>query len=94
MLKHYFYAIGQELVQSTVPLLWTRVKVKDKDYWKELLIMIKYIQETWDDKLILKIKDITVEDWYADSDFVVHSDMKSYTWGVLAMDKGEKKSMK
>ena len=38
-------------IQLTVPLLFTRVKVPDEDNWKNLLRMIKYIQETLDDKL-------------------------------------------
>ena len=49
--------------------------------------MIKYIQETRDENLTLKIKNITMAYWYADAAFVVHSDMKSHTGGVLTISK-------
>ena len=38
--------------------------------------MIYYLQETWDDNLILKINDMTMSDWYSDASFVLHADIK------------------
>ena len=49
--------------------------------------MIKYIQETWDDNITLKINDITMEDWYVDDYFLVHANMKSHTGSVLTINK-------
>ena len=51
--------------------------------------MIKYLQETQDDKMTLKISDMTMAYWYDGADFVVHADMKICTGGVLTMGKGE-----
>ena len=50
--------------------------------------MIKYSQETRYYKLILKIDDITMSDWYDHSSFAVHADMKSYKGVVSTMVKG------
>ena len=51
--------------------------------------MIKYIQETRDDKPTLKINYITMVYWYHDAAFAVHTYMKIHTGGVLNMGKGE-----
>ena len=50
--------------------------------------MIKYLQETQYDMLILKINDMIMADWYADGDFTVHTGMKIHMGGVLTMGKG------
>ena len=51
--------------------------------------MIRYLQETRDGNLTLKINYITMAEWYTDADFVVHADMKSHTGVVLTMGKGD-----
>ena len=51
--------------------------------------MIKYIQETRDENLTLKINYITMAELYTDAAFVVHTDMKSHMGGVLDIGKGE-----
>ena len=50
--------------------------------------MIKYLQETQDNNLILKINNITMPDWYVDDGFAVHADMKIHIGVVLTMGKG------
>ena len=68
-------------------LLFTRVKGPDEDKWEKLLGIINHLQEKRDDKLIIKINDITTADWYADAYFAVHADIKSHTGGVVTMGK-------
>ena len=75
-------------IQLTLPFFCNRVKGSYEDDWENLLRMIKYLQEIKADKLILKINDMTMSDWYADAAFAVHADMKIHTGGVLTMDKG------
>ena len=75
--------------QLTMPFLCTSVKRLDEDDGHFLLIMIKNLQEKWHDKLTLRIKYITMADWYTDADFVVHADIKSHTRGLLNMGEGE-----
>ena len=60
-------------IQLKVPFLFSTVKGPDKDDWKKLIRMIKYLQEKRDDKLTLKINDMTMEDWYDDDVFAVHA---------------------
>ena len=74
-------------IQPTVPFLRTRLKIPNEDDWKILLIMIKYLQETRYDKMVLKMNNITMSDWYSDASFAVNSYKKSHTGGVLTMDK-------
>ena len=51
--------------------------------------MIKYLQKTQYDKMILKINYIIMADWYANAAFWVHLDMKICTKGVSNMGKVE-----
>ena len=75
-------------IQPTVPFVCTRFKVSDEDDWKKLLIMIKYLQETRDYELKLKINNMTITDWYSHADFSVHANIKSHMVGLLTMGKG------
>ena len=50
--------------------------------------MLKYIQETRDANLTLKINNMTMAAWYAEAALVVHEEMRSHTGGVLTMGKG------
>ena len=65
-------------IQPVVPFLCTRVKVPDEEDWTFLLIMIKDLQETRDEKLTLNINNITMADWYSYAGFAVHVDTKSH----------------
>ena len=49
--------------------------------------MIKYLQETRDEKLILNIKYMTMSDWYYDSAFTVQEYTKNHTGRVLTRGK-------
>ena len=75
-------------IQPAVLLFCTIVKRLDEENWRKLLRMIKYLQETLDEKPTLKINDITMIDLYANSAFEVHTDMKIHIGGVLTMGKG------
>ena len=75
-------------IQPTVPFLCNISKEPYEYDWKKLLRMIRYLQEKQGEKLTLNINDITMVEWYADAAFVLHTDMKSHTGGVLTMGEG------
>ena len=84
LLNKSLYTIGANNQYSTnSPILHGSMKTPEKS-----LILIKYIQEAGDIKLILKINDITMADWYNEYNFAVHSDMKIHMGGLLTMGKG------
>ena len=64
-------------IQPTVTCLCTRVKWVDEDDWKRLLILIKYIQETENDKLITDMNDMTMAYGYADTVFELNANSKN-----------------
>ena len=75
-------------LQLGVAFLCTRVKDPDKDYWKKLTQVMKYIKSTIGPPLILGIDDTTTIRWYVDAAFGVHPDMKSHTQMVMTMGQG------
>jgi hypothetical protein len=77
-------------LQPAIPFLCTRVKVPDEDDWKQLVRMMKYLQETKDLELTLEAEKgaSVICKWYPDAAFAVHRDMKSHTGAVLTLGKG------
>jgi hypothetical protein len=50
--------------------------------------LMKYLNGTRDDKLILSADKLNVVKWYVDTSFAVHPDFKSHTGGVLTLGRG------
>ena len=74
-------------------LLSTRVKKPNEDDWKKLNRLLKYINGTRKDKLILSADDLHVIKWYVDCAFAVHPDFKSHTGGNMTYGQGTPMSM-
>lgn len=68
--------------------LCTRVKGPTTDDDKKLLRLMKYLNRTKKDKLILSADDLHVIKWYVDASFAVHPDFKSHTGAVATLGKG------
>jgi hypothetical protein len=66
------------------------VQGPDEDDWKKLLRMLKFLEQTVDDELILGAVDgeVLLPDYYPDAAFAVHADMKSHTGGIQTFGRG------
>jgi hypothetical protein len=69
------------------------VKNPNKDDWKKLHRLLKYINGTREDKLILAADNLHIIKWYVDAAFAVHPDFKSHTGGSMTYGQGTPMSM-
>jgi hypothetical protein len=75
-------------IHTANAVLCTRVKGPTTDDDKKLLRLMKYLNRTKKDKLILSADDLHVIKWYFDASFAVHPDFKSHTGAVATLGKG------
>ena len=75
-------------LQPVVAALCTRVKNPNHDDWNKLMRMMRYINGTLEDKLILSADSLNVLKHYVDSSFAVHPDFKSHTGGATTLGSG------
>jgi hypothetical protein len=75
-------------IHPTIAVLCTRVKQPNESDWQKLIRLMKYLNGTRDDKLILSADKLNVVKWYVDTSFAVHPDFKSHTGGVLTLGRG------
>jgi hypothetical protein len=80
-------------IHPTIAVLCTRVKKPNEDDWKKLNRLLKYINGTRKDKLILAADNLHVIKWYVDAAFAVHPDFKSHTGGSMTYGQGTPMSM-
>jgi hypothetical protein len=80
-------------IHPTIAVLCTRVKQPNEDDWMKLNRLLKYINGTRKDKLILSADDLHVIKWYVDCAFAVHPDFKSHTGGNMTYGQGTPVSM-
>jgi hypothetical protein len=75
-------------IQTAVAFLTTCVKRPDKDDYKKLGRVIKYLRGSPDLALTFEGDDAHVIKWWVDASFTVHTDMKSHTGGTMSLGKG------
>ena len=75
-------------IQIEVSFLCTRARGPDTDYYKKLLKVMKYIQETIGLTLILLINKSGNIKWYVDEVFAVNKYMRRHTGGFMTMVTG------
>ena len=75
-------------IQPTIAFLCTRVKSPTEQDWDKLIKLMKYLNGTKDDKLLLTADDLRIMKWYVDASFAVHPDFKSHTGAVSTMGDG------
>jgi hypothetical protein len=80
-------------IHPTIAVLCTHVKQPNEDDWRKLERLIKYINGTRKDKLILSADALHVIKWYVDAAFAVHPDFKSHTGGSMTYGQGAPISM-
>ena len=75
-------------IAPAIAYLKTRVKEPNYDDWMKLVRMMKFLQQTVNDRLTLRSDGSRVAKWHVDAAFAVHADLKSHTGGTLTMGKG------
>jgi hypothetical protein len=75
-------------IHTAISSLCTRVKSPNQDDWKKLIRMMKYLNGTRKDELILSAENPHVIKWYVDSAFAVHPDFKSHTGATMTYGGG------
>jgi hypothetical protein len=67
---------------TAIAFLTTRVRSPDKDDWKKLVHLMRYLRGTRTMPLILSAK------WWIDSSFAVHPNMRGHSGGGLSLGRG------
>ena len=80
-------------IHTAIAVLCTRVKKPNHDDWDKLIRLMKYLNGTRKDKLILSADNLHVIKWYVDSAFAVHPDYKSHTGAVMTYGGGAAQSI-
>ena len=75
-------------IMLTVAFLCTQVKSPDENDWKKLLRSLICLNCTKHLFLTLKATNSSIVQWWADTAFAVHPDMKSHTGATMTMGKG------
>jgi hypothetical protein len=75
-------------IHTAVVFLTTRVKKPDKDDWKKLQRMIRYLRGTLDLTLNLTANGTSIIKWWVDGSHGVHFDMRGHTGGMVSLGKG------
>ena len=73
---------------TAVAYLTTRVREPDKNDWKKLVHLMKYIRGTAKLPLILRANGSGIVKWWIDGSFGVHPNMLGHTGGGLSMGTG------
>jgi hypothetical protein len=60
----------------------------DRDDYKKLARMLKYLWGTPDLALTLEGDDAQIVKWWVDASFVVHTNMKCHMGGTVSLGKG------
>jgi hypothetical protein len=71
-----------------IAALCTRTNDPNQDDWKKLIRLLKFVNGTRKDKLILSAENLHVLKWYVDSSFAVHPDFRSHTGGTFTYGQG------
>ena len=75
-------------IHTAIAILCTRVKSPNKDDWDKLVRLMKFLNGTKNDKLILSADNLHIIKWYVDAAFAVHPDFKSHTGAVMTYGTG------
>ena len=79
---------GRPDISPAIAYLTTRVRNPTVDDWTKLVRMMKYISQTWNDRLTLECDNDMTAKWYVDASFAVHPDFRSHTGASMTLGKG------
>jgi hypothetical protein len=73
---------------TAMSFLSTRVRGLDKQDWKKLVHLMKYLRGTRRMLLILSLDGMGILEWWVDGSFAVHPNMRDHTGGGMTMGLG------
>ena len=73
---------------TAIAFLTTRVRAPDKDDWKKLVHLMRYIRGTRTLPLILSANRSGILKWWVDASFAVHPNLHGHSGGGLSMGRG------
>ena len=79
---------GRPDISPVIAYLTTRVKNPNQDDWMKLTKMMKFLNQTKNDKLTLRADGTKKLKWHIDAAFAIHPDFKSHTGATLTMGNG------
>jgi len=82
----YLSQRSRQDIQTSVAFLCNRVKSPDMDNYKKLARVIKYIHSTRD--ITLTIEAVDEPNWWVDSSYSVHPDMRIHSGIFMILVKG------
>jgi hypothetical protein len=71
-----------------IAFLTTRVRAPDKDDWKKLVHLMRYVSGTHTLPLILSANGTGILKWWVDASFAVHPNLRGHSGGGLSMGRG------
>ena len=79
---------GRPDIAPAIAYLATRVRDPNVDDWLKLSRMIKFLQQTMEDRLTLRSDRSRNLRWHVDAAFALHPDFRSHSGITLTMGKG------
>ena len=79
---------GRPDIQVAIAFLSTRVQEPDRDDWKKLTRLIRYVNGTIDLVLTLSINGFNSIKWWVNASFATHYNSLSHTGGTMTMGQG------
>jgi hypothetical protein len=73
---------------TAIAFLRTRVQEPDKDDWKKLVHLMRYVRGTRTLPLILSANGSGILKWWVDASFAVHPNLRGHSGGDLSMGRG------
>ena len=73
---------------TSIAFLTTRVRTPDKDDWKKMVHLMKYVRGTREMPLILSANRSGILKWWVDASFAVHPNMRGHSGGGLSLGRG------
>jgi len=80
-------------IHTTIAALCTRVQAPTDQDWEKLERLLKYLNGTRNERLVLKADSLNVLKWYVGASFVTHPDFKSHTGAMMTFGSGAVQSL-
>ena len=84
----YLSQRGRPDIRTAIAFLCGRLRSPDEDDYKELVRMMQYLHGTKDMGLTLRASEEGIIQWWIDTSYAVHEDMKGHTGAALSLGKG------
>ena len=75
-------------IHTAVAFTTTRVREPNRDDWKKLVRMMRYLRGTPELPLICRADGTNIVKWWVNASHAVHPNMRGHTGGTLSLGKG------